>query len=707
MADITKMFVHFNGTKQAFIEAGNPAKYTNSIVFINGGTEEKSCIYTHGEYYADAKALVSALRYVSGIVVDGTQYTLPEGGGSIEFVSSDPQTITIDVSNGKLEFGLDSEFTKTVADTEQATKDLRTDLGAKADASTADTAFGKIAKLQALYDALAGDGDESVETRIENAIAALKDEYAPVFEAIDGSIANLDASVKDIDASVDAIFADKTIVKDVEGTGNVDASIVDNKLSISVAGADAVASGESAFVTGDAVYEYLAGEVSKASTEGADVTVTVKTDNGKVTEVKVNDASIATKYVSKESLATEVSGEGENDYVKVKVSTKDGKVSGVEVTDLGVADALEGIDTALKGKADLENGKVVLSQLPDTILGQVVYGGTVDADGKIKPTSAFAAIYAQKNDGASVPELFVNLDAAKCEATYFIFEATYGDYETGDWAISDGANWSRIDNTDAVTAVAGLTGAVTASDLAAELVNAGLATKKQLDDATGEIKVAAAGDGDLIDASAGDGRTITVAPTERLSDAVALAERLGEEAAQSATGDIYIDASQNGTEITIKAQKKLSDAVALAETAAQQITVATDSSLCLDASRDASNNVVIALTEKTLDAVALAESAAQSASGDDYIDASQNGTEITIKAQKKLSDAVALAETAAQSGKVAEDSSNYVTVAKDASKDVVVGLSEHAKEGIELGHTSIQQDELDNQFKSWFAWEEL
>ena len=55
-----KRFVHFEGTKQEFIDGGYPNQYKESIVFINGdGNESNNTIYTHGEYYGQ------------GVIVEG------------------------------------------------------------------------------------------------------------------------------------------------------------------------------------------------------------------------------------------------------------------------------------------------------------------------------------------------------------------------------------------------------------------------------------------------------------------------------------------------------------------------------------------------------------------------------------------------------------------------------------------------------------
>ena len=55
-----RRFVHFDGTKQEFIDGGYPDQYQESIVFINeDGNESNNTIYTHGEYYGQ------------GVIVEG------------------------------------------------------------------------------------------------------------------------------------------------------------------------------------------------------------------------------------------------------------------------------------------------------------------------------------------------------------------------------------------------------------------------------------------------------------------------------------------------------------------------------------------------------------------------------------------------------------------------------------------------------------
>ena len=96
------------------------------------------------------------------------------------------------------------------------------------------------------------------------------------------------------------------------------------------------------------------------------------------------------------------------------------------------------------GVAELDsNGKVPLTQINDSILGQVEYKGLW-------------------NPATNTPTLGTT-PAEKgiyyiCSAAGSRFGLTF---ETGDWIISNGATWDKVDNTDAVNSVNGRTGNVT------------------------------------------------------------------------------------------------------------------------------------------------------------------------------------------------------------------------------------------------------
>ena len=99
----------------------------------------------------------------------------------------------------------------------------------------------------------------------------------------------------------------------------------------------------------------------------------------------------------------------------------------------GVANGYAGLDA---------NGKVPLSQLADSIVGQLEYMGTWNATTNTPTLPATPTekghYYIVSNGGTQFSKTF----------------------DIGDWIISNGTGWDKIDNTDAVASVAGRTGAV-------------------------------------------------------------------------------------------------------------------------------------------------------------------------------------------------------------------------------------------------------
>lgn len=204
--------------------------------------------------------------------------------------------------------------------------------------------------------------------------------------------------------------------------------------------------------------------------------------------------------------------------VNVTVQTEGGEVRGVNVNE-------SALNTALAGKANLdESGKILASELPDYILGQVMFGGLIDANGSVTPTGNFSEKY-----GIEGPSITIESnDYIKYEGVYFIAYASGTilghDVQVGDWIISSGSSWEKIDNTDAVASVAGLTGAITASALAKKLSETGDANKLALKSEVDAVEVTASGDNTLITASVSNKRAVSVAPTTKLTEAVAKAE---------------------------------------------------------------------------------------------------------------------------------------------------------------------------------------
>ena len=125
------------------------------------------------------------------------------------------------------------------------------------------------------------------------------------------------------------------------------------------------------------------------------------------------------------------------------------------------------------GVASLDaNGKVIASQLPDYLLGQVMYGGNASTVATTTTVSPSDSLKAKKNITATSISIVNSATSAAAntygwqdlEGVYFICQAngTFAEisFETGDWIISTGSKWEKIDNTDAVKSVNGQTGNV-------------------------------------------------------------------------------------------------------------------------------------------------------------------------------------------------------------------------------------------------------
>ena len=134
----------------------------------------------------------------------------------------------------------------------------------------------------------------------------------------------------------------------------------------------------------------------------------------------------------------------------------------------GVTSAIQTqIDNKLAKKPDGtnalidSNNKVTLGYLPDVILGQLLYAGTVvpstavatlstNAKTKLGTTSNTITL---TNDTTAITGYVAN------EGNYYICsgDGTFASISllTGDWLISTGSGWKKVDNTDAVTGVKG------------------------------------------------------------------------------------------------------------------------------------------------------------------------------------------------------------------------------------------------------------
>lgn len=123
------------------------------------------------------------------------------------------------------------------------------------------------------------------------------------------------------------------------------------------------------------------------------------------------------------------------------------------------------LDVAPDGTNNLiVSNKINDVYLPDYLLGQLLYGGTVNSTSVATITDAFKSRYGILEDTVTLS----GANSATYEGAYFIADdsctnatiAGVANVNTGDWVISNGSAWTKIDNTDAVRTVNGQTGNV-------------------------------------------------------------------------------------------------------------------------------------------------------------------------------------------------------------------------------------------------------
>lgn len=113
---------------------------------------------------------------------------------------------------------------------------------------------------------------------------------------------------------------------------------------------------------------------------------------------------------------------------------------------------------ATNGVATLDgSGKLTSSQIPDSLLGSLSYKGTWNASTNTPTIPAAAA----GNKG-----YYYVVNVAGSSSVSGIT-----DWKIGDWIVSNGTAWEKIDNTDQVTSVAGKQGVVTL--VVADITDAG------------------------------------------------------------------------------------------------------------------------------------------------------------------------------------------------------------------------------------------
>lgn len=155
----------------------------------------------------------------------------------------------------------------------------------------------------------------------------------------------------------------------------------------------------------------------------------------------------------------------------VQLATQDEVNNGTDTTKV-ITPATLGKGKA-SGVASLDaNSKIITSQLPDYLLGQVMYGGNASEVATTTTISPSDSLKTKKNITTTSISIVNSATSTAAntygykdmEGVYFICQAkgTFAEtsFEKGDWIISTGAKWEKIDNTDAVKSVNGQIGDV-------------------------------------------------------------------------------------------------------------------------------------------------------------------------------------------------------------------------------------------------------
>jgi len=124
--------------------------------------------------------------------------------------------------------------------------------------------------------------------------------------------------------------------------------------------------------------------------------------------------------------------------------TASSTIPNTDITGLGTASTKDA--GAALGVATLDSaGKVPISQIPDAVIGALNYQGTWNAT-------------------TNTPTLTSSVGT---KGYYYVVSVAgttnlngVTDWQVGDWAVYNGTAWQKVDNTDGVTSVNGLTGAV-------------------------------------------------------------------------------------------------------------------------------------------------------------------------------------------------------------------------------------------------------
>jgi len=181
---------------------------------------------------------------------------------------------------------------------------------------------------------------------------------------------------------------------------------------------------------------------SNISANDTDIATNAANISTNTTNIAGNTTDIATNAANISSNDTDIAG------LDTRLTTAESNITSND-TDISNLQSSKQ-DISEKGQANgyvpLDSStKIATTYLPSSIIGQVEYQGTWDASTNT-PTLPTASTVKGHYYVVSTAGTYLSIN-----------------YEIGDWVISNGTDWEKVDNTDSVSSVFGRTGAITAS----------------------------------------------------------------------------------------------------------------------------------------------------------------------------------------------------------------------------------------------------
>ena len=332
------------------------------------------------------------------------------------------QTITIDTSS------LDTRLTTAEADIDTNTATITTEETARIAADTT---------LQTNIDAEAttrGSADTTLQTNIDSEAATRLANDNTLQSNIDAEAATRLANDNTLQGNIDTEASTRSSA-DTALQGQIDSNDTDiatNAANIATNTTN-ISSNDTDISGLDTRLTTAEGNITSNDTDITGLDNRLTTAEGNISS---NDTDIATNASNIATNATDIATNVTN------IASNDTDISNLQS---GKQDISE--KNQANGYAPLDSGaKIPIANLPDSVVGQVEYQGTWNAS----------------TDTPTLPS------ASTVKGHYYVVSVG-GTYETityaiGDWIISNGVAWEKIDNTDAVTTVFGRLGAIVANE---------------------------------------------------------------------------------------------------------------------------------------------------------------------------------------------------------------------------------------------------